>query len=64
MTNRDANADPLFDMFDFGKASFLTPASLPTPTVDQAKVDDCAAKFPSHPVDFGVGGPVDGGGTD
>jgi phospholipase C len=52
LTGRDANADPLTDMFDFKKAAFATPPSLPAPTLDQAKLDDCIQQFPD---DGGVG---------
>ena len=34
LTNRDANADPLLDMFDFENPPFLTPPKLPAATVD------------------------------
>jgi phospholipase C len=66
MTKRDANADPLFDMFDFTNPALKTPAPLPpVEQIDQATLDACAMKFPNHPVDFGVGGapgsPTDGG---
>ena len=47
LTARDANADPLFDLFDFGKAALEKAPSLPTPTVDQQKLNDCAAEFPA-----------------
>jgi phospholipase C len=46
MTARDANSDPLFEMFDFTKPSQLTPPSLPTVTVDQAALTACENKFP------------------
>jgi phospholipase C len=52
LTKRDANADPLTDMFDFKKAAFATPPQLPTPQVDQQKLDDCIQQFPD---DGGVG---------
>jgi phospholipase C len=52
LTGRDANADPLTDLFDFKKAAFATPPSLPAPTLDQAKLDDCIQQFPD---DGGVG---------
>ncbi len=78
LTARDANADPLFDMFDFTKAALLTPPALPTQSVDQQKLMQCAAMFPPKPSPFADGGvpdlaepsgdmaeaPVDGGGTD
>ena len=37
LTKRDANADPLLELFDFTKAAFATPPPLPTPTVDPAE---------------------------
>ena len=40
LTARDANADPMFDMFDFGNPDFSVP-SLPTVTIDQAKLAAC-----------------------
>jgi phospholipase C len=46
LSNRDANADPLFDLFDFSKPSFATAPSLPAGVVDQQKLDDCTAQFP------------------
>jgi phospholipase C len=46
LTRRDANADPLYDLFDFGKASFETAPPLPAAVVDQQKLDDCTAQFP------------------
>jgi phospholipase C len=46
LTGRDANADPLYDLFDFGKASFASAPSLPTVDVDQQKLDDCVGQFP------------------
>jgi phospholipase C len=58
LTGRDANADPLTDLFDFKKASFATPPSLPTPSVDQQKLDDCIQRYPD---DGGVGFSVDMG---
>ena len=52
LTKRDANADPLTDLFDFKKAAFSTPPSLPTPTVDPQKLADCIQKYPD---DGGIG---------
>jgi phospholipase C len=46
LTARDANADPLTDLFDFKHAAFATPPSLPAATIDPAKDADCAQKFP------------------
>jgi phospholipase C len=62
MTARDANADPLFDMFDFSRPQLATPASLPPPDqVDPAALADCMARFPTKSINFDGGGPVDGG---
>jgi phospholipase C len=46
LTARDANADPLTDLFDFSKAAFATPPSLPEATLDPAKVAECMALYP------------------
>ena len=73
LTKRDANAEPLYDLFDFAKPALLTPPSLPTPPVDQAKLDACKQRFPLKQL-FGDGGadmsvgdlavPADGGTVD
>ena len=47
LTARDANADPLSDLFDFKKAAFATPPSLPEATIDAAKLDECMKKYPA-----------------
>jgi phospholipase C len=60
LTARDANADPFSDMFDFKKAAFATPPSLPAATVDPQKQADCVALYPED----GGSAPVDGGATD
>lgn len=52
LTRRDANADPLTDLFDFRKPSFATPPPLPTPTVDPQKLADCIQRYPD---DGGIG---------
>jgi phospholipase C len=70
LTARDANADPLYDMFDFKNAALLKPPSLPAQSVDQAKLDACTAQYPKKNIlgdDGGVpdlAAPVDLGGTD
>ena len=46
LTRRDANADPLTDLFDFKKAAFATPPPLPTPTVDPQHLADCIQRYP------------------
>jgi phospholipase C len=45
LSRRDANADAMFDMFDFANPPFLTPPDLPAPDIDQAKLEACRAKF-------------------
>ena len=52
LTRRDANADPLTDLFDFKKPAFATPPSLPIPTVDPQELADCIQRYPD---DGGVG---------
>ena len=47
LTKRDANADPLTDLFDFKKAAFKKPPTLPTPTVDPQHLDDCISAIPT-----------------
>jgi phospholipase C len=47
MTNRDANADPFFDLFDFDHPALLHPPELPTVTIDQAKEATCNMLYPS-----------------
>ena len=46
LTKRDANADPLFDLFDFTKPALLTPPALPAAALDAQKLSDCAIRFP------------------
>jgi phospholipase C len=41
LTNRDANADPMMEMFDFSNPAFATPPTLPDATVDQTKLAAC-----------------------
>jgi phospholipase C len=47
MTARDANADPLLDLFDFSKPSFATPPSLPSAVVNQQELARCEMVYPS-----------------
>jgi phospholipase C len=49
MSKRDANADPLYDLFDFTKASLASAPSLPSAPIDQAKLSECIQKFPLRP---------------
>ena len=41
LTNRDANADPMLEMFDFNNPQFTTPPLLPAATIDPAKAAAC-----------------------
>jgi phospholipase C len=41
MTNRDLNADPMLDMFDFSTPHFLTPPTLPTAVIDATHLAAC-----------------------
>lgn len=52
MTARDANAAPLYDLFDFAHARLLHPPPLPTPTPDPQKLADCQAKYPLKSTNF------------
>jgi phospholipase C len=45
LTARDANADPMFGLFDFKKSDLSLP-SLPSVKVDQAKLEYCRMKYP------------------
>jgi phospholipase C len=45
LTGRDANAEPLTDLFDFSKASFATPPSIPAATVDPTELQYCETTF-------------------
>lgn len=45
LSARDANAEPLFDLFDFSAAQFPDPPPIAEPTVDQAQLDYCKATF-------------------
>ena len=49
LTNRDANADPMTDFFDFDQPAFMTPPRIPAPTVDQAGLDECRSLYPKPP---------------
>jgi phospholipase C len=50
MSARDANADPLSDLFDFTKPGLIKAPSLPTPTVDPTLLQNCQNAYPLHPV--------------
>jgi phospholipase C len=45
LTNRDANAEAPWEMFDFDSPPHADPPAIPIPTVDQAKVDACVQLF-------------------
>lgn len=45
LTNRDANAEAPWDMFDFENPPHATPPAITIPTVDQARLEDCAKIF-------------------
>ncbi|HYR97199.1 MAG TPA: alkaline phosphatase family protein [Candidatus Binatus sp.] len=42
LTKRDANADPMLDLFDFRRPRFRRAPRLPDATIDQAHFDQCA----------------------
>jgi phospholipase C len=56
LSKRDANADPLLDLFDFKKPAFAKPAALPAVTVEPNALADCEAKWPRVD-DGGISGP-------
>lgn len=46
LTDRDANADPLMDFFDFKNPPFMTPPTFKAqPTVNDAETDYCSATY-------------------
>jgi phospholipase C len=51
LTHRDANAVPPFDLFDFAHPDVSVP-SLPTPMIDTAQQQTCAAKYPPSAGEF------------
>jgi phospholipase C len=46
LTARDANANPLLDLFDFSRPHLLHPPALPEATVDPGHLEQCLADFP------------------
>lgn len=46
LTGRDANAEPLTDLFDFSAPQLLTPPALPASVVDEDQYKLCKRKFP------------------
>jgi phospholipase C len=47
LTNRDANALPLLDLFDFSHPALMNPPVLPAATVDAAALQQCKLDFPT-----------------
>ena len=47
LTNRDANAQPMLDFFDFSRPALLNPPLLSPVTVDPAQLQQCRADFPT-----------------
>jgi phospholipase C len=47
LTARDANSDALLDMFDFAAPPFATAPDFPEPPIDQAKLEECRARYGS-----------------
>jgi phospholipase C len=45
LSARDANADPLFDMFDFAHPAYLEPPVIAEPTVDATELAYCRGQF-------------------
>ena len=56
LTSRDANADPLFDLFDFKNPRFLTPPRLAPAVVDAARFKECEQMFAPPENNNGGGG--------
>jgi phospholipase C len=52
LSARDANADPLTDLFDFSAPQQLTPPVISSPTIDPTQLQYCETTYP-HP-DGGV----------
>jgi len=46
LTNRDANADPMLDLFDFSSPRLLDPPGLPDATIDPSRQQQCSVDFP------------------
>ncbi len=45
LTNRDANADPLMDFFDFKNPPYMTPPSLTEPSIDPNEANYCTTTY-------------------
>ena len=46
LTTRDANADPLMDLFDFSAPQQLTPPVIAEPTIDPTELTYCETTYP------------------
>ncbi len=46
LTGRDANATPLFDLFDFSSAAFASPPAFALPDIDPGELAYCQATYP------------------
>ncbi len=62
LTKRDANASPLYELFDFSTPALLAPPALPDAPLDPAQQAYCQATFPFPRPDGG--GAPDGGAPD
>lgn len=49
LTRRDANADPMFDFFDFDHPAFLTPPQFTLPEVDETELRYCKKTYKRPP---------------
>jgi phospholipase C len=45
LTARDANAEPLTDLFDFSTPAFATPPTITVPTIDPTELQYCESTF-------------------
>ncbi len=45
LTARDANADAMYDFFDFGTAAFATPPDIKAPDIAQTELEYCIATY-------------------
>jgi phospholipase C len=46
LSNRDANADPMYDFFDFENPPFMTAPNIPEATIDTTRRAECQALYP------------------
>jgi len=49
LTRRDANANPVLDVFDFSHPALLNPPTLPQVSVDPERLQQCRTDFPQMP---------------